>query len=187
MSQGDAGGTVVETIITYLEMTAPPDRPPPVVRPGIEVRRATAPTLSFYRYLYDTIGADWLWTQRRRMPAEALIAVLRDPAVEINVLWVAGVPAGYAELDWRHAPEVELAYFGLIPEYIGQGLGGFLLDWAIARAWRTGPRRLWVHTCDLDHPNALAVYQKAGFRAYDRQIGREVLLPGMELPRHRRH
>jgi GNAT superfamily N-acetyltransferase len=87
----------------------------------------------------------------------------------VNVLWVDGVPAGLAELDRRDLPDVELAYFGIMPEFIGQGLGRFLLDWAIHHAWRARPRRFWVHTCDLDHPRALEVYQKAGFRIYDRQ------------------
>jgi GNAT superfamily N-acetyltransferase len=84
-----------------------------------------------------------------------LAAILNDPRVEVNVLWAAGVPAGYAELDRRDPPDTELVYFGLTPEFIGQGLGAYLLDWAIHHAWRARPRRLWLHTCDLDHPRAL--------------------------------
>jgi GNAT superfamily N-acetyltransferase len=83
---------------------------------------------------------------------------------------VQGVPAGLAELDRRDPPDIELAYFGVLPEFISQGLGRFLLDWAIRHAWRQRPARFWVHTCDLDHPRALPLYQKAGFRIYDRQM-----------------
>ena len=100
---------------------------------------------------------------------EALAAIIRDARVEIYVLYCDGAPAGYAELDFRKKGEVELAYFGLIPEYIGRGLGGYMLDWAIDTAWSRRPGRVWVHTCTLDHPAALAVYQKAGFVAYDQE------------------
>ena len=164
------------TVVTYLEMTAAPDRalaraPSPLV----EVRRAGRPTVSFYRYLYDTVGGPWTWVSRRQLDDAALEAEIRDPAVEVQVLWVDGVPAGYIELDFRQPTNVEVLYFGLIPDFIGQALGRFLLDWGIARAWSRHPRRLWVHTCDLDHPQALGLYQRAGFRPYDRQV--EPVLP----------
>jgi GNAT superfamily N-acetyltransferase len=177
----------VTTTVSYLEMMAPPARPPcPPPRAGIEVRRAVRPSLSFYRYLYDTVGAPWVWTERRGIDDATLAAIIQDPRVDVNVLWLAGVPAGYVELDRRSAPEIELAYFGLIPEYLGQGLGPYLLDWAIAHAWRWAPQRLWVHTCDLDHPAALPLYQRAGFRLYDQQLDEAILLPGMALPAHKR-
>ena len=74
------------------------------------------------------------------------------------------MPAGFAELDRRVAGEVELVQFGLLPEFIGQGLGKFFLQWAIDKSWGYGPRRLWLHTCSLDHPAALPNYLKAGFQ-----------------------
>lgn len=163
----------VETVVTHLEMRAPPDAPAIAApAPAVEVRRAVRPTVSFYRYLYDAVGGPWTWTERRLMDDEDLAAIVRDPRVEILVLWVDGVPAGYAELDRRAPPDVELAYFGLVPEFIGRGLGRFLLDAALRRAWREGPARVRVHTCDLDHPRALGVYEKSGFRVYDRRMGR---------------
>ena len=173
----------VPTLVTYLEMTAPPagaPLPPPCA--ALEVRLARAPTLSFYRYLYDTIGRDWTWVARRLLPDRELRQILADPAVELNVLWLAGVPAGYAELDRRQPAEVELAYFGLLPEFIGRGLGRWLLDWTIHHAWRARPRRLWVHTCDLDHPRALAVYRNAGFRVYDERTEQLELPEGVAAP-----
>jgi GNAT superfamily N-acetyltransferase len=132
------------------------------------VQRAHRPTVSFY--LYGTVGAGWTWTERRLLSDAALEVVIRHPKVEVDVLWHDGVPAGYAELDRRRPPDVELAYFGLIPDFIGAGLGPYLLDWAIQRAFRQQPRRLWVHTCDLDHPGALPLYEAAGFRIYDRRV-----------------
>jgi GNAT superfamily N-acetyltransferase len=165
------GKGLIETLVTYLEMTAPPAGAPlPPPRAGLEVKRAIQPTISFYRYLYDAIGRDWTWYERKLLDDGQLAPIIHDPRVEVNVLFAEGVPAGLAELDFRDPGDVELAYFGVLPEFIGQGLGRFLLDWAVHHAWRARPRRLWVHTCDLDHPRALGVYQKAGFRIYDRRL-----------------
>ena len=147
----------IETVVTSLEMLAPPDALPlPAPRDGLDIEQAVRPTVSFYRYLYDALGA-----------------VVQDPAVEIYVLWVQGVPAGYAELDGRVPGEIELAYLGIMPEFIGQKLGPYLLDFAIRTAWARDPRRLWVHTCTLDHPGALGMYERAGFRVFrrEREIG----------------
>ena len=180
---GARGERQVDTLVTYLEMTAPPASPPMAPpRAGLEVRLARRPTVSFYRYLYWTIGEDWTWVVRRLLSDAELRAILDDPAVEVNVLWVDGVPAGYAELDRRQPPDIELAYFGLLPEFIGQGLGRWLLDWAIRHAWRARPRRLWVHTCDLDHPRAISVYRTSGFRVYDQRLEQLLLPDGMRPP-----
>jgi GNAT superfamily N-acetyltransferase len=64
--------------------------------------------------------------------------------------------------------KVEIAYFGLLPEFIGRGLGGAMLTSAIenAWAWSPTPSRIWVHTCNRDHPGALANYQARGFKIY---------------------
>jgi len=175
----------VESRVSYLEMLAPPDRRPVILPSGVEVHRATAPTVSFYRYLYDTIGEDWTWTGRRLMDDETLIANIHNPNVEVNVLWVDGVPAGLMELDRGSMPDMQLLYFGLIPDFVGKGYGRFALDWAIDRAWFFGPKRFWVHTCDLDHPNALSVYQKTGFALYGHGTHQDPVLHGMTPP-HRR-
>jgi GNAT superfamily N-acetyltransferase len=175
--------TSIETLVTYLEMTGPPSAPalpPPCT--GLEVRLARSATASFYRYLYGTIGADWTWVMRHLLSDDELRQILEDPEVEVNVLWLDGVPAGLAELDRCEKPDIELAYFGLLPDFIGQGLGRWLLDWTIRHAWRAAPRRLWVHTCDLDHPRALRVYEKSGFRVYDRRIEQLRLPDGMRPP-----
>ncbi|MEM9624729.1 MAG: GNAT family N-acetyltransferase [Pseudomonadota bacterium] len=173
----------VESNVTYLEMRVRPDRPSVTAPDGVEVRRAVRPTVSFYRYLYHTVGGDWSWSGRRLMDDDTLLSNIRDAAVEVNVLWVEGVPAGLMELDRRKPDEIELLYFGLIPDFIGCGLGRFALDWTVDRAWSFHPSRFWVHTCDLDHPNALAVYQKAGFEIYDRGKEREAILHDMVPPR----
>lgn len=164
----------VDLVVTYLEMRAPPTRPspPPPLR-KLALLRAEKPTISFYRYLYCAVGEPWLWYVRRTMSDEDLAAIITDESVEIYVLYVAGVPAGFAEFDIRDPLNIELAYFGLMADFVGQGLGPFFLDEMVAAAWRHEPDRLWVHTCNFDHPRALATYQRAGFTAYDQETRAE--------------
>lgn len=150
--------------ITYLEMDAPPRgsaRPTP---DGAFVMRAHKPTRAFYRFLYDTVGDPWWWLDRRQMDQDALTAIIQDDRVEVHVLYWHGAPAGYLELDYRQAPEVNIAYFGLMPEYIGLGLGRWFLEWGVQEAWTRGAAKLTVNTCNLDHEAALPLYQKVGFR-----------------------
>lgn len=153
--------------VTSLQMFGPPNRnkqrtPPPYT----SIMRAIKPSVSFYRYLYNNVGGPWFWYERRQMDDETLRQIIQNPAIEVYVAYLNGVPAGYAELDCRFTPTIELAYFGLMSEFIGLGLGAYLLDWIIDRAWSYEPARFWVHTCTLDHPRALDVYQKAGFKIY---------------------
>jgi GNAT superfamily N-acetyltransferase len=160
----------LDVTIVYLEMWGRPDvAAPPPPRPDVAVVRAERPALSYYRYLYERVGEPWLWYERRAMSDDRLASIVQDPAVEVQVLHAGGEPAGYAELDCRTSGEVELAYFGLMSEFIGQGLGAYFLAWAVERAWSRGTRRLWVHTCSLDHPRALATYLAAGFDEYARE------------------
>ena len=157
-------------VVTFLEMTHPPKNPALHRSDKLVLLRAERPTASFYRYLYDTVGDPWLWYERRLMSDEEVLRIVHDTKVEVYVLYVAGVPAGFAELDRRREDEVEVAYFGLIPEFVGRGIGPPLLDWVIDKAWSRRIRRVWVHTCNHDHPKALAMYQRAGFVPYDQEI-----------------
>ena len=163
-------GTLACTL-TYLEMTEKPARPPaaPPHRLHVALLRARQPTVAFYRFLYDTVGEAWLWYERRAMDDDALKAVIHDQRVEIYVLYVEGVPAGFAELDRRAEPDIELTYCGLVPEFIGRGLGDYLLSAALDMAWSHEPKRVWLHTNTLDHPRALALYQRFGFKPYKQE------------------
>ncbi len=160
----------IEVITTYLEMTRPPaDKEQRHRLENLAILRARNPTISFYRYLYNTVGDKCLWYERRLISDEELLNIIHHEKVSIYVLYVDGVPAGYAEFDRRIENDVELAYFGLVPEFIGRGLGSYLLDWSIRKAWSYEPQRVWVHTCTLDHPQALPTYQKLGFTPYKRE------------------
>lgn len=171
----------IDVTVTSLEMTARPSRPlarAPSLSQPVMLLRAQAPTISFYRYLYNTIGQDWLWYERRQMNDETLAEIIHDERVSVDVLYCGGVPAGYAELDARMLPAVEVAYLGLMPEFIGRGLGRYIVDWAVDAAWALEPDRVWIHTCNLDHPAALPTYQKAGFTVFNRQT---VTIPNPRL------
>ena len=150
-------------------MNARPRRPT-VAAPlrKLAVLRAEKPTLSFYRYLYETIGRPWLWTDRRDMSDDALAALIHDDKIEIYVLYVAGVPAGFTELDFRGETRVEITHLGLVPEFTGQGLGRFLLNWSVDAAWRQETRVVAVETDTADNPRALGMYQRAGFNVVGR-------------------
>jgi hypothetical protein len=171
---------VVEVTTTYLEMRARPTTPlGPPPRAGVQVVRAVKPGARFYRYLYDAVGVPWHWYDRRRITAAELAAIVDDDRVHVHVLWRDGVPVGYAELDRRTAGQVELAYFGLVPEAIGGKLGPWLLAWSIHEAWRPADvTRVWVHTCTLDHPAALRTYLEAGFTKYGEDRHRQTVLDG---------
>ena len=169
---GAASGTPdsIDAVITYLEMREPPSLPPLHAPLGkFALMRAESPPLSFYKYLYGTVGEGYYWTERKVLSNRRLKAIIEDERVEIHVPYVGGVPAGYSELDCRKAPEIELSYFGLMPYFVGRGLGSYFLNWTIRHAWDQKPSRLWVHTNTLDHPRALPLYQQMGFTPYARR------------------
>jgi GNAT superfamily N-acetyltransferase len=171
----------VRARVWRLQMRKRPSRPravPPA--DNVQVVEARSISTSFYRYLYDTVGAPWCWTGRRLIDDQELSRRIHARGVEIDVLWVDGVPGGFVEIDAGYTPgEVFIAYFGLIPEFIGRGLGRFFLDWAVDRAWELRPQQVRVQTCDLDHPAALPNYKRAGFECYGETIETVALVPGV--------
>jgi GNAT superfamily N-acetyltransferase len=175
--------------VTYLELRAHPGGPRVHPPPGkIALIRAESCPVSFYRYLYGEVGEAYLWYVRREWDDARLAAHLHRETTEIFVLYVGGVPAGYFELDASAPRETEISYFGLLPAFIGRGLGQFLLQAAVDRAWSRPLDRLKLNTCTFDHPRALPNYQRAGFVVYDR---RAVSFPDPRergvLPRSLRH
>ncbi|MEX2615021.1 MAG: GNAT family N-acetyltransferase [Alphaproteobacteria bacterium] len=167
-----AAAPLRDITITSLEMRARPKRAgarPPLFKRPVMLLRAERPTLSFYRYLYNTIGRDWCWYERRQMDDNALARIIHDDSVAVYVLYVGGVPAGYVEIDSRRHVSVEIAYLGLMPEFVGRGLGRYLVNWAVDTAWDMNPERVWIHTCNLDHPAALLLYQKVGFTVFNQE------------------
>lgn len=159
----------LDITVTWLEMKEPPTRPAlPLPNPGkpVSLTKLHDPNVAFYRYLSNGVGEPWFWYERRAMEDDQLLKSIRAENVEIYVLSVGNVPAGFAELTSKRSDRtVEITYFGLMPDFIGMKLGPYLLDWTIRTAWQhiDRPERLELNTCTLDHPSALATYQKAGF------------------------
>jgi GNAT superfamily N-acetyltransferase len=150
---------------TYLEMTSPEDLrmdAAPVPAPRIE--RLDQCPASFFRYLYAEVGRAFHWTDRLGWSDQKIMSHLSAARISLWLMPWHGAPAGYFELC-RHADDsVEIAYFGLLPEFIGRGWGKYLLTTAAKTAWDQRPRRVWLHTCTLDHPAALPNYLSRGFR-----------------------
>jgi ribosomal protein S18 acetylase RimI-like enzyme len=153
-----------EEITYYLDMPDPRSLRPALARTPVEIRQAEVPCPDLNRFLYTAVGGDWYWIDRLPWTYRQWLDYLSRPGHETWVAYVSGTPAGYFELDGEAGGPVELAYFGLLPQFTGRGLGGKLLTAAVERAWAKAATRVWVHTSSLDHPRALANYQARGFR-----------------------
>lgn len=160
----------MRTVTTYyLELRDRSSFRPSSSHPAdVRLARVDTPIPELNRFFYTAVGGDWCWIDRLGWSYREWLDHLSVPGIETWVLTVGGLPAGYVELDARSG-DPEIAYFGLLPTFIGRGLGGFLLTAAVERAWRLG-RRVWVHTCSSDHPSALPAYQARGFVEYRRTI-----------------
>lgn len=178
----------VSVTVTFLRMDRPPAETAPALPPGCSVVRAEAPSVPFYRYLYNTVGADYVWWLRRATPDDDIAALLRDPLVSIHVLYSGGEPGGFFELDGRFWPDINLSYFGLMPRMIGTGAGYAFLRQSVDTVWRMGARGMTVNTCTADHARALPTYLRAGFHV-TRQVRELWNVPtrlGLRIPDHLR-
>jgi GNAT superfamily N-acetyltransferase len=170
--------TVVRT--TYLEMRSSTALIPSPAAPGdVHLMRAGIPSPELSRFLYTAVGGAWHWRDRLPWTWARWMEWLARPGLETWVLYQTGTPAGYYELEAQAGGSVEIASFGLLPGFTGRGLGGYLLTQAVLRAWVMRPEvhRVWLHTCTLDHPAALANYRARGFRVF-KEVEDEVDLPG---------
>ncbi len=162
MSSGEA-----TAVRTYLEMTDPcalrPGRPP---AGNVRIARREPCEPEFWRSLYTTVGAAYQWLDRLPWTEAEARTYLTDPAVSLWVLTVDDAVAGYFELRREDDASVEIVYFGLLPAFTGRGLGGYLLTDAVERAWASGARRVWLHTCSFDHPFAIQNYLDRGFAVF---------------------
>jgi GNAT superfamily N-acetyltransferase len=174
-------------VTTYLEMRAPAAsrrQKQQISDQKFQVRKLTKPNWQFNREMYFRVGEKWKWIDKRPWTEAQWKEYANDPNLRTFAGHCGEVFVGYYELKrsaaspYRsqrseargrtHQEEIEIAYFGLLPEFIGRGLGGALLTSAIenAWAWSPTPSRVWVHTCSRDHPGALNNYKARGFRVY---------------------
>ncbi|HYP30111.1 MAG TPA: GNAT family N-acetyltransferase [Blastocatellia bacterium] len=163
-------GTSVEVTRTYLQMGAPEElRPGRTIDERIRIERAINCPASFFRYLYEEVGRHYHWVDRLPWTDDDLRARLSDPRVSLWVMHVDGSPAGYFELEKHEDGAVEIAYFGLLREFFGRGLGKHLLTVAVESAWAEGANRVWLHTCTLDGPAAMPNYLSRGFKPFKQE------------------
>jgi prephenate dehydrogenase len=161
----DVAEQTVPAVRTYLEQAARPVAPAGWPDAGWRLERMRSCPAVFYRFLYREVGRPWHWIDRLPWPDERIRAHVDSPAIELWLLTHETVPAGFAELERAADGSVEIVYFGLLPDFIGRRVGRAFLAAVLDRAWEGATTRVWVHTCTLDHPRALATYLDGGFVA----------------------
>ncbi len=178
MSESGGEQRLLDVDVTYLEMRDPAElNPSPATE--LSVWQAEIPLPELNRFLYTAVGAAWGWEHRLSWTYERWKEYLEREEQETWVGYVKGTPAGYYELE-RQAADVEIRSFGLLPPFIGRGMGGDLLTHAVRQAWATGVTRIWLHTCTLDSPAGLQNYLARGFQIYRRQM---IQVPAPSIPR----
>lgn len=160
-----------EVVITYLQMTSPAQlRARRSQDAAFVVREAKKPQFELNRFLYLLVGGAWSWNDKREWSNQAWQEYVTTEKLRTFVAFLEGNIAGYYELRREEDGAVEIAYFGLARDYIGRGYGAALLTDAIERAWSWDARRVWVHTCTLDHEAALKNYEARGMVVYDHEV-----------------
>lgn len=157
-------------VVTHLQMIERP-RPSPLPDTRLRFVRWPQPDPIKYRTLFLRVGAPWLWFSRAILDDGTLRSMVGDPLVEVfAVLDQQGIEVGLVELDFRVSRHCEIAYFGLVAELAGHGHGRWLMALTLGQAWRDGIKRVWLHTCSLDHPSALNFYRAQGFTPSKREV-----------------
>ncbi len=151
----------------YLEMTDPAQLNAKPCPEGFSVVEAEEKEFRFNRYLYQLIGEPWQWTDMLKLSDAEWREYAERDSLRTWAAYYRGAIAGYFELNKRDNDEIQVAYFGLAPRFIGRGFGGHLLSRALEEAWNWSPCKcVWVHTCTLDHEGALANYLARGMQIY---------------------
>jgi GNAT superfamily N-acetyltransferase len=162
--------TTARVVITHLELAGPAalrPAPPPRID-DVALAPLRPPDGAVNRWFYATVGAPHQWTDHLGRDDQWWHEHARR--CETWVATAGGRRAGYFELGRPDdTGSVELQYFGLLPAFQGAGLGGHMLSVALARGLELAGR-VWVRTCTLDGPHALANYEARGMRPYRREV-----------------
>lgn len=157
--------------VSFLQMLSPCQlngKPCPASDAVLMEAKVKLPELN--RFLYTAVGGDWYWVDRLGWTYQQWQQAIGDERHRTFVCYWQGTSAGYFELKKHDDDSVEIQYFGLIPRFTGIGLGGWLLSRSIEEAWNWQAKRVWVHTCTLDHPAALANYKARGLVYYGKEF-----------------
>lgn len=156
----------IEVLTTCLEMVSQESFHPKALEgEDVVVKKVKVPTPAINHFFFVNIGRPLKWYSRLKWTFKDWRDWVERKEVTTWIGYVQDSPFGYIELE-KQGLNVEIALFGLLPQFIGKGLGGFLLSEAIRIAWSFGPNRVWVHTCTLDHKHALKNYLDRGFSIY---------------------
>ena len=121
----------------------------------------------FYKFLYKEIGKNFFWRDRLRWTLEQWDSYIQQSNLQFYVLKQNENLLGYYELLFdANTNSVEIPYLGIFKDYYGKGFGGYLLTDAIRQAFKAPINKVWVHTCTLDHPNALRNYISRGMKIF---------------------
>lgn len=177
-------GTVVTYAITFLEMVSRPDFDWPRLPLGstAALLKSEEPPVWWFLALYDAVGRDYAWEDVHTWEHAEIESWLRQDKLALFTLLDHGWPQGFFVLNDASEGVVNLEYFGMVPEALGRRLGGWLLKTAILTAWDLpDTTEVTVNTCTLDHPRALALYQKYGFMPVRREERTRVLTRDRDL------
>ena len=120
------------------------------------------------KFFYKQVGKNHQWIERLSWTDKKWIQYVSNPNLFTFVLKNNEEIAGFFELIYhKEKSEIEIAYFGLLKEFFGKKLGGYMLSGAIKKSFLLNVKRVWVHTCSLDHENALKNYLARGMKIYN--------------------
>ena len=165
-------GEKIDYLVTFLEMTQSPEFDWPKNPHGLKMRliRVENPSFEYFMFLYRLVGSDYEWTDMLDLSFDEVTNFLKDQNVLMYSLLREDVALGFFILDNREKTLCDLTYFGLIPEAIGNGLGSYLLKSAVKIGWGIEQlEKMTVNTNTLDHPRALPLYLKVGFKTTEVQ------------------
>ncbi|MCP4326370.1 MAG: GNAT family N-acetyltransferase [Psychromonas sp.] len=154
-------------IIYYLEMNSADELNNKEDSLGLVITEAQINEFRLNKFLYQLVGEQWQWHDKLTQSDEQWKQYVEDKNLRTWVAYSQGSIAGYFELKSDGSGCTEIAYFGLAPNFIGRGFGGYMLSQAISKAWTINDtKRVIVNTCSLDHASALANYKARGFKVY---------------------
>jgi RimJ/RimL family protein N-acetyltransferase len=153
-------------MIYYLEMNSPNQLNPKTDSKELDIVECEIKQFEINKFMYEFVGKPWDWFEKLVWTDKQWSSLINSPNHRTWIAYYKGSIAGYFEL-LKDNQDVEILYFGLTPAFTGKGFGGYLLTKAITAAWEwTQTKRVWVHTCTEDHPNALNNYQSRGMNIY---------------------
>jgi len=161
----------IQVTRTYLEMRDRSElRGAKLDDPLIQIEEQRDCSIELFRFLYVEVGKSYHWFDRLPWTDEQITNYLQQPEISLWLMTYQDEPAGYFELRKCEDGSTEIAYFGLLPKFIGRGLGKHLLTCAAEQAWAEGAKRVWLHTCTFDDAAAMPNYLKRGFKPFKTEM-----------------